>query len=348
MKKSIYLFLLCIAAIGAQAQRVSSSCILNDTILHDYRESAASLAVEWLVRSNSPLKDSVHIPNPLKDSLLRALHAIHNAQVRLLTCDTLVRLKLRDCPDYDIHALTANMTQYNSWAGRWAASDTALITGIHPVDSLILKYDLKRGRYWDLSAIGFRSAELKSVQGYNMFAMKKRFEAVRDAFLGFTGYMETNGCWSGTGNDITVEDVNPNFIQLKYYYGWGDCPAGCIFQHEWQIRVYNDCSVERISSTGSPVRLPTSKDEDLLPKNLVKAYPNPMVNQQLTLEFDTDAYPQYELEWYLPTGQLVKKQSIAYSQKVTLDCSDLPDANLYFLKIRANQSVISTLRLIKF
>jgi hypothetical protein len=341
MKRSIYLFLLCMSAIGAQAQRVSSSCILNDTILHNYRESAASLAVEWLVRSNSPFKDSVEIPNPLKDSLLRALHAIHNAQGRLLTCDTLVRLKLRDCPDYDIHSLTANMTQYNSWAGRWAASDTALMTGIHPIDSLILKYDLKRGRYWDLSAIGFRVAELKSINGYNMVAMKKRFEAVAYTFLGF----ETNGCWLDIGNDITVEDVNPDFIQLEYYYGWGDCPSGCISRHYWQIRVYNDCSVERISSTGSPVRLPTSKDEDLLPKNGVKAYPNPMLAQQLTLEFDTNAYPQYELEWYLPTGQLVKKQSIAYSQKVTLDCSDLPHANLYFLKIRANQNLIGVLRL---
>jgi hypothetical protein len=51
--------------------------------------------------------------------------------------------------------------------------------------------------------------------------------------------------------------------------------------------------------------------------------------------------------WYLPTGQLIKKQSVAYSKKITLDCSDLTHSNLYFLRVRANQNKMGVFRLYK-
>ncbi|HJN05142.1 MAG TPA: T9SS type A sorting domain-containing protein, partial [Bacteroidales bacterium] len=34
--------------------------------------------------------------------------------------------------------------------------------------------------------------------------------------------------------------------KLTYSFGWGDCIAGCIHWKHWNIKVYNDCSVELV------------------------------------------------------------------------------------------------------
>lgn len=68
----------------------------------------------------------------------------------------------------------------------------------------------------------------------------------------YKGAEGVNGAWGGGfrpggGNRITVE--------LPYYtfsLGWGDCPAGCIFRHNWKYYASKD-SLALVEESGEPV-----------------------------------------------------------------------------------------------
>lgn len=54
----------------------------------------------------------------------------------------------------------------------------------------------------------------------------------------------------GDGSQIEIVYFNPDFIQLIYSYGWGDCPSGCIYRHYWELGVYGSGVVELLSESG--------------------------------------------------------------------------------------------------
>lgn len=55
----------------------------------------------------------------------------------------------------------------------------------------------------------------------------------------------------GDGSQIEIVYFNPDFIQLIYSYGWGDCPSGCISRHYWELGIYGSGVIELISESGN-------------------------------------------------------------------------------------------------
>jgi len=47
--------------------------------------------------------------------------------------------------------------------------------------------------------------------------------------------------------------ASPGSWEVTYTIGWGDCPAGCIYEHVWTYRVDADGTVTLQSETGDPL-----------------------------------------------------------------------------------------------
>ncbi len=56
----------------------------------------------------------------------------------------------------------------------------------------------------------------------------------------------------GGGNNIVLDTVAAG-VTLTYHVGWGDCPAGCIFDRSWTFLIKPDCSVEFVGVAGDPL-----------------------------------------------------------------------------------------------
>jgi hypothetical protein len=60
-------------------------------------------------------------------------------------------------------------------------------------------------------------------------------------------YAEPNSI-GGDGNDITSEEVGTYALRKA----WGDCPAGCLYEHVWVLRVEHGV-VELLDEYGTPL-----------------------------------------------------------------------------------------------
>ncbi len=56
----------------------------------------------------------------------------------------------------------------------------------------------------------------------------------------------------GSGYDLQ-SNILTSSVELILQKGWGDCPSGCIYHHNWKYQVQFDCSVEFIESNGDPI-----------------------------------------------------------------------------------------------
>lgn len=54
----------------------------------------------------------------------------------------------------------------------------------------------------------------------------------------------------GSGN-YTYFHIYPDGLFLRFTIGWGDCPAGCLYNKSWEFMVYEDCSVEFLGNCGT-------------------------------------------------------------------------------------------------
>jgi hypothetical protein len=77
------------------------------------------------------------------------------------------------------------------------------------------------------------------------------------------GYRVTS---SPTGWTVTIE------------VGWGDCPAGCIYRHDWRYDVHGDGTIDDLGETGPPVPagLPGSTDSGGSPDPSAVGSPEPV------------------------------------------------------------------------
>lgn len=73
----------------------------------------------------------------------------------------------------------------------------------------------------------------------------------------FTGIEERNPDMIGQGSFWEAAPMDPAASPggwtVTYTIGWGDCPAGCIYEHVWTYRVDADGTVTLLSETGDPL-----------------------------------------------------------------------------------------------
>ncbi len=81
---------------------------------------------------------------------------------------------------------------------------------------------------------------------------------------------------SATQSNDTKAPSLSNVIQMQFNWGWGDCPAGCIYRHSWNLKItprkptqdeinrfYKyGFDIELISEAGDPVQIGTYLEGD--------------------------------------------------------------------------------------
>ena len=206
-----------------------------------YLNDAGTLALRLLERGEWPGINEVELPSKLVRSLYNALLHIYNA--RYLPARQYV------VGTYPVHTLDAlkprllgvKINGSAVWPRQWLAGNR--LTGYGPVDSLMVKYNLQLGGYspYTLTQILATDRPLNTVALASRFS---RFPGVETA--------HPAGSIVGDGNDIRLIALWP-WIELEFKRGWGDCPAGCVYEHFGRFRVYPSGNVLTVASFGSPL-----------------------------------------------------------------------------------------------
>lgn len=271
MKYRFTLLLILLASIYCNAQTIPSSCSAPDSVLQMYRRDAQGLALQRIIRFNSPYADSVLIPDQWTDSILRAMVAVYNATT-LPARDSVVTY-------YKVHsyfysqALTTH-TMLISSAVPWIADiiSKTFPTRNDSVNKLMLKYGIHETSYYGPFP-GYYRIYFTNDSNCNVRGLDSAWNHIQP--------MEVDNEIYGTGPEIFLDTMMDSVVQLRYRYACGDCPSGCTVWRDWVFRVYNDCSVEYLGSKGDKIE--GMDCIQLLVPPVVKAqptiYPNPFSNQ---------------------------------------------------------------------
>ena len=241
MIKPCLLLLLAVLSAGTTlSAQLPDSCAASPLVRQHYLHSAKIIALRQML-GDSAWADSVYIPAILYNPVLQALSAVHNA-TQYPERDTVT-----DC--FDVQALPVPIYPWgillvsdttNVWAKR-------LYQGIFPtgnptVDDLVVRYHLELSGSSQFNTFLFF---FDTQEPLNTIALAQLFQDIPGT------YAEANASF-GSGNNITLDTVASG-VTLTYHVGWGDCPAGCIFERDWIFLVRADCSVQFLGATGDPL-----------------------------------------------------------------------------------------------
>lgn len=274
--KTKFLFLLpaFFCTVVVSAQQPSPSCDAPDLVRKHYSGDASIVALR-LMQNDPQWADSVLIPASLYEPAMDALIAVHNA-LQYPERDTVV-----EC--FDIHAfpyphpisILMSVDSSTTWAKN--LHNDIFPTGDSLVDDLFFTHQLHKS-YSFLGSKFFIWVD--AAQPLNTTALAKRFENA-------PGIISVNPASPiGDGNDIVYQSTNNN-VELTYTVGWGDCPAGCIFDRNWKFSVMPDCSVSFIGAWGDAI------NPGIGCNNLYQCAVEPLCLQWLrdTIQYYTDAFP---------------------------------------------------------
>jgi hypothetical protein len=250
------------------AQTVPSSCESAEDVEAQYYEDAYRLAMRKVLNQNLDDMDSIEITPAHVDTVLNAILAVYNA-VELPARDTVVEM-------FDIHTfpypsvVSFLVAVYPSHPWVQNLSNGIIPTGNDEVDALIDLYGLELMNYIDFSgAFSYHLAVFEPAQPLNLYALATAFEAIPGV-----NYSGPNA-YGGDGNDIT-DTIFSDHVSLSFSHGWGDCMAGCMARRYWHFKVYFDCSVEYVGSSGSEIIfLSTSETAS----GRMRAFPNPFTDK---------------------------------------------------------------------
>lgn len=242
---------------NGSAQVYQSSCFATDRMEDIYRNDAYLLAIARVNAIQSPYKDSVEIPPVFRDSIARALYAIHNMP-DIPVKQTILNLfgfkdfgRFGSYPQYEVDSLHITGT-YNvsggyiknfhltilnsaSFADAWAAGNFDN-TPNETINSLVTGYGLiiTRQTWFDTST---KYYIVKTARALNVPALTNLFKNIPGVN---TAVAKT---YIGDGNALYAEYLDDGIL-LTYVNGCGDCPAGCTIHASWQFKVYYDCSID--------------------------------------------------------------------------------------------------------
>jgi hypothetical protein len=264
MKAKYLLFALCCFAMQARAQRIQSSCTASNSVKIIYQNDADQMALRRINENKFPAQDSINIPFPHTDSILKVLLAVYN--LKTAEADTVARiLKLHTFPKYDLNTCMVFADSTAAWMLKLRNKITPC--GQSTIDALMSTYKLK----YSYSTSSLNASHVIIFRSDINLNMSKLAENLRPIF-GVN--MVFSNLYAGDGDDITAKWYD-NYIQLIYRYAWGDCPSGCSFAHFWKFNIYPDCSVEFIRSYGD--KLPNTSIE-FENKPSIALQPNPFSN----------------------------------------------------------------------
>ncbi len=217
---------------------------LSDSLKSHFWNEATHLALREILENEDDSKDSVIIPEDSIKQFYFGLVSVYNAielPERSIVVDTF-QIELFGQLQLDQFSMWIDTTSV--WAQKWMDGQTE--TGNPVVDSLVAKYELYVLRTAHHQSLGVYDITLGSRSLLNMMALTELFSHVDDIRY------STPSHWSGDANDIIAEKSDSKFV-LHYYLKWGDCPAGCAYEHFWTFEVTFAGEVTFIGEDGDPI-----------------------------------------------------------------------------------------------
>jgi len=310
------------------AQIIPSSCTAVDSIVQKYRNDAYRLAVRHVHHINSTYKDSAIVNAGIRSTYQRALIAVYNATA-IAARDTVVSfLNIHTRPDPELRSLHIKAPGALPWMDKLFNSITP--TGDAQVDLLMNKYKLQPVGY--AQSTNYDLAVLKSDSSLNLSVLVKAFKAIANVIDAEAPVIF---------NDVVeiTDTVNTSFTGLTYSFGWGSCQDSCDMRAYWKFRVYNDCSVEYMGSSGDPLFLGLhSYFRDPAGINI---YPNPAA-EEIELGASVN-YQNGKFQIINLQGQILQEGFIKDSGKISI--KGLAPA-LYFVTFK-NGTAVQTAKFIK-
>jgi len=210
---------------------------LSDSIKSLIKLDASVLTFRIMITDSFTRDNIVELNELLSDDIYRGLICIYNAR-NLSPINQIFdkyHIHARENPSLSRLIILVDTTK--EWTQAWRRGDR--LTGNQQIDSLVLTYNLQLGSGWFFS----NYHTLISPKPLNLIALKnlfKKIDGVIDAAP--DGLM-------GDGNDIFLSKVRSNRL-FTFKYGWGDCFAGCMFEHYWEIIVTPDERIRFINDYG--------------------------------------------------------------------------------------------------
>ena len=179
----------------------------------------------------------VEIPDEFIESNLKALSAIlefsENANDSLAEFDIHERL----ANDYYLTTIYLHLSEEENAFDEWATSGTP--TSNCDLNNLVEFYGLSYENYKTFND-GTKYITVQANSFLNTPALAKSFQS-------FDEVLSTDpALYIGDGNSLRTWMENDQQV-IEFGYGFGDCPAGCVFRRYWRYSINSLCEVERYS-----------------------------------------------------------------------------------------------------
>lgn len=258
-----YLLPICLFWFGLSSlhsQTVSSDCLCTQQLVQVYKNDAYRLAYKRIHDLGFPAKDSVIIPLPVVDSILKNLALINNIPPSSLR-DTLMEIfGTTDFFSYyytlgedsshvhgfipSLRKTTVVVAQGTPFAADWIAGNYTA-TADPQINTLMTQYGLTAQLNFSIS--GTHNFTVRSARNLNTQALANHFKAVAGVNSGSTMPVSLygDGCrilYSRSGS----------VTNLSYEFRCGDCPAGCTGMRKWDFSIAdNSCNVQYLGTSSS-------------------------------------------------------------------------------------------------
>jgi len=322
---STTLFFICTTYIGQEIY--PSNCLTADSAAASkYKNDAERLAVRYVNAQNVLYTDSIAIDTVATNRFYRALLAVYNATM-IPTRDTVVTL-------YNIHTdlnpemkvLSVRATPTLNWMQD--LKNASFPTTNTLVNSIMSRFGLQFTYY---QSTLYDQVVFTSYTNLNLKAMAQEF-------LSLAGVSAAE--LVGSFNDVTniTDSVNTNFIGLSYSIGWGTCEDTCDLRKHWNFKIYNNCSIEYLGTSGSPLFLSVRKFNFL---NDITVFPNPTSN---TIRITNNANEDLLYRIYNGLGQELYSET-SNAKVYDIDIQHYPKG-IYLLQLSAG-GMITTKHIVK-
>lgn len=321
MRSFLNLLLVCCLSAWMSAQTVTSTCSLNDTIWGLYKNDADRLSVRQTFSIAATYKDSISIDNQLSNRFLKALIAVHNATI-IPARDTVVAwLKIHTSLSPNLRGIFIKTDSNLVWMKN--LRNNIVPCGQPFIDAMIVKYGFQKTAFEAIPFLPWHTVFFDAAININSVPLASKIATI-------TGVVQTGEKVIGSDGPDIRYTLNPGYVELAYAYRWGDCIVGCMYARYWIFRVYNDCSVQYMGTTGDQLPVWASLEEKSKSFNSAKVYPVP-TRDVINIEVGQNMNGFGTLRIFNVLGQYLKSIPLEdASSKVEL--TDL-NPGIYFLKL---------------
>jgi Secretion system C-terminal sorting domain len=324
MKKIYLLTVMCILFTTSFAQ-VQSHCETTSELEYYYKNDAADLALNRLFAIHSPDTNQIEIAQVYLDSVWHGLSAIFNAS-SIIERDSIFDIYCIHNISYNttmlLPAISISLDTSVSWTNNWLSGE--IVTGNAGLDNFVSDYN-----YYIFSTNpNYSSVLLYSDSIINSFA-------ICDSLISFSGIESAGPISTSIDANKIHYDVQGEYQYFTFTLAWGDCFAGCAYNHKWNFKVhYSNCTVEYLGfETNNNENLPDPPNCNITSILNTEINPNEIIifpNPSRDLISIKGAGIQ-NIELFNGLGQFITSAT-PKNHTTSINIEDLK-SGLYFLKI---------------